>query len=619
MERIYGVILKNSLEVKIMMKVALTGQYLKLSGFITSFHDENSNWVRELFDPRNYRNLLKNNDYCYALWHSTVYGYHYSLIKHSPDTETRDGYVMIIICTGEYVIRDGGSVMRAFSDLENILLCGHYLSIQDMKDRSNDRVNEVCTSIEQYKREPRVSKFSIRGGNGYRLYNDESLVDFLSSIEQVCEGYEHVFLLSNDSNLEGNFSKITTNLKKSYSITYPYGVIINKSNPVFQGDSLIIKYTNNGYKTEEREVKVDGVSNNYMRYTENSNIEIKNALDAHIQFKRIIRLVCNNKEISSFKLEYKGKSQEYPKLKDKDFVFDDSELANGLKIKIRADGYEDCEITIRRDDVISGRVEFTLKPLVDDLRVTLLVNKQPITDILKIEQTNKLYRALKEAHNSNNYFILDNINREKRINRKVVVGGMASFLVIILGCCIWFLYFLPELNCNIVNENEKQHNENEKQHNERVDYGTTVSESPVVQNENRINDVFIDLVYMKKNDKWKFSELKSDLYKNLFNCIIECKIDSIIKPQEPWFPSNNNFANNYWNEFVKILINKMDSTKVKTAIQGSCNSEEGVIDLKKLVSALVSSNNTANTSQAKIIKQVDNKPQQGGSGRSSSH
>lgn len=99
-----------------------------------------------------------------------------------------------------------------------------------------------------------------------------------------------------------------------------------------------------------------------------------------------------------------------------------------------------------------------------------------------------------------------------------------------------------------------------------------------------------DLEYLKRNDVWKKEDIKSDLYRHLYEAIEQGDIDALLSHDYSQLPSGNNNLNGYWQHICNDLT-KLKNEGNETALR-ECSQEmirltrSGICDLPELTSSI---------------------------------
>ena len=395
-----------------MIKVSFSGQYLGCSGYITSFQDsDDTSWTTTLFDPRAYGRvfIVGEIDECFSIWHDNVSGNKYALLKKSPDNSSRDGYVMITICTEDYIIADGKDVRTCLRYLYNLFCAQPFTSPQNLYEECFESVRNLTNNISLSKSKKEANGY--KRGDAIRYFTSENELDIILQfpIQDDSKPFEHIFILPANPtlNLTDDYKLLSSQVKKSYKIFKPYpdGVSPDKD-IVCEGDTLTITYNKKGYKSVSKIVNINGYSNNYLSYL-GIDIFLKDISQSGMTLFKAIRVVCksiNGVEINNHNVTYIDGS-DIQSFQDGEVIF--SQANEKYECVFSAKGYENCEVTIDSSDFAIGTKELLFTPKSELIQIYFDNHGKTISGEVSIKTDSPIYKILIDASQNikpiNNY------------------------------------------------------------------------------------------------------------------------------------------------------------------------------------------------------------------------
>lgn len=273
------------------IKIALSGQIDRDTKITYSYPEKYDSdamnpatkWLLGLFDPRTVAREFDAKK-VFVYWNNANGNYYGMIIPNRQDT--RNGFLMITIFSGNDIIYDGKALEAAFMQLEKMLI----LSPVEPSDSDMARLaDSLGTSMPVA-----PVSMSVSGSIGYRSYNNMAeLCRILGNCDQsdYSSISKAVFIpaMSAPKTPVAGFSEITAQLKVAYTVAKPLpeGVRVDKER-VRIGDVLTIFFDKEGFTSEKVAVNVTGMPDDKVKYT--ANEIIINPPARAISFSRKTRL-----------------------------------------------------------------------------------------------------------------------------------------------------------------------------------------------------------------------------------------------------------------------------------------------------------------------------------------
>ena len=572
------------------IRVAIEGQYLGQSGLIASFQSSQDNkWVTRLFHAREHgRSLLKDDSTkeCFVIWYDEVNGWNYGVILHSP-TDTRDGYVMIVVCTGNCIIDSGESVINMLHDLTQLFLSNQFQTIQDLQERCKDKVASIVSTVRLSLIQPMYSD-SNKKGNAFRIVRSkEDLLNIFQYPNQKEYGrYERVFLVSSADIVElakAGYVEIKEPVRKVYNVILPVnGNVSSNKHTVYFGDTIEISYHKQYCQDYTCIPTIDGVDNKILHYQGNS-IVISDEVSAGVRFSRFISLRISSDNGTTIKDAKWSQLPSIPVQQDKlrnGFLFSDG--IERYAIHLSAKGYEATDVFFSDEDFNIGMKQVYMKAKRMDFSIEMKTDDGVVRGRVYINADDPLYDYLKDASSYNQPLIYKGYsrypkpkgpkNKWSKVIKKVLMG-LSGLLF------IWILYAVL---CFVIADSSPW------------PFTSKSTEAITDTLSNNYDDAILqdtvgasrDIVFMKHNDTWDKTQLQSQKYQTLCDYITKGQVDDIVSQQ--WFEegvSVNSFWQNHKDNGIYNILNKIinDPTKKDEASQIlRDNSTDGKIKLSSL-------------------------------------
>lgn len=547
------------------IKVAIIGQYLEQSGIIATFQDSQDNrWTEKLFNPREHgRNLLKDpSKECFVIWYDETIGWNYGIILHSP-TDTRDGYVMIVVCTGMEIIGSGDSLLKSLIKLSKLFFDNKFQSAQDLHDRCKDEVKEICSSVRLSYIQP-IQSDPKKKGDAYRIFSSEEdlLTIFQYPNQPEYTKYKRLFLVSSVDREElakTGYEEIKEPVLKVYSVLLPdNGNVSVSKNTVHFSDTIVISYHKQYCEDYECHFTIDDEDNNFISYHGNS-IEIADEVSAGVEFSRFIKLdITSDKGKKITRVNYNPKPS---------IPFKEDNLMNGIRfqdglpkyaIHLEAKGYEGVDVCFTDEDFSIGTKKVRLKAKKVDFQIQLSTDNKTVKGTVSVKTDDPLYEYLESR--SQRPIMLYTINKQdspkswKKIMKKILFVLAGLMLV-------WILYAVL---CLRVTDSTPWPLNSE----DNVNPTDTVSDNAASMQQDTTG-ISHDIIYLKKNDTWDKAKLQSQKYQSLCDFVTNGQIDEIL--QSNWF-DNDSLANGFWqNEKGNGIYNMLNSINENSTLKGNAS------------------------------------------------
>ena len=485
-------------------------------------------WVKSLFDPRDARNFTPKGEDAFAFWANSD-GNFYAIIFRSADA--RNGRLMLVINVKGGMSNSGTVALSTLRSLKKSYIeCGNGKLSNDEIDA---RLASFRNSLISYNNYAPLAK--VPQNKGYRVFTDEGQLAEMFTFPHQSESakYKCVYFVPNEiTQFDPNFVKITTPVIVSYQIgKLPEGVSINSSKSFFsKGETLSITYKKNGCEPETIVKKIDGISNDIITYSGYA-IQIKDATSAGIRFKYKVYITFvkegTQSPIFDVKINYGNQKSSSP-------ISVPEGYTNNIVLSASKNGYQTTSFTLTKQDLEAKKATIPMKPTQGGRSNTGGGNghTQP-------HPTSFLTTLLKFALVA---FVL-------------ALAGVVALMV--LG--IW-----PQ--------------ESESTTSQKTI--TTVIDKNATADSTRIKNREADLAYLKKNDKWDKSKLKSEDFKVLIDYIINKQVKDAFNHHY----SQEDKINGYWEQCCKIyndIKKEVDKEELEGAFKRA-SKNNSIINVKQL-------------------------------------
>lgn len=582
------------------IKLALSGQYEREFEFTypedyTTSLIEEIGWTRSIPDLRAARYF--NSERIYAIWRNE-YGNYYSVIVPIKD-DFRDGKAVLTLMVGKRVPADGSVMLSSLKGLEDMII--------NSGIRDKEKVGTFLeTSIEknlipEIVPDKKGEKKSLP--KVYRTFSSESELSeiFQNIIQDEFSTYQRVLIVPKGSVKEDaqsyGFEEIKSVIRHYYRVSLddPNHTKVS-SNYVFEGDSLQITYSKNGYDDYVTEVKVQNTGGVF--YTiKNKEIVIVGPNVLSLPFKRSVY----------FKVVSSVTGISVPNFSINNKCFFDGGICRyeledaSRKFRITAEGYEEkIEEVDERDIVTHKTIEVKLKPKQEKLRRIIRIDQTSKEVELSLSPDHPLYPCFKNKHD---YEIIvrkkNNSTREedesgpqprgdgekKEWVKNALMILVAAFIIGAMCYAGYEMFSSDEPDKHLVDRSRVQDDT------KKTDTSTPADNSQVEEVKEKLDSA--EIAYLKRTDVWDISELESKEAKSLITYAQGGNIQELIDhPYSRW-----DVKNGYWRSAVSLMttINmSYDSGKInymKTLIMNL--SKNGSLNLIKLVTELQSVANSA--------------------------
>lgn len=494
-------------------------------------------WVKSLFDPRDARNFTPKGEDAFAFWANSD-GCFYAIIFRSADS--RNGRLMLVINVKGGMSNSGDEALRTLRSLKKSYIeCGNGKLSNNEIDAHLAVFRNSLISYNNYAPLAKVPQ-----NKGYRVFTNEDQLAEMFTFPHQSESakYKCVYFVPNEiTQFDPNFVKITTPVIVSYHIEkQPVDVSINPSRSVFsKGEILSITYKKNGCEPETKKIRIDGINNNFITYSGYA-IQIKDATSAGIRFYRKVDITFVkegfNTSISSV---YIISTNRNVKIKSPSIWVPEG-YAN-IELSASKNGYQNTSFTITKQNLEAKKATIPMKPITKP--------------------------GGNGGNGSNGGYGANGGNSGNSGN------GKNNFLIGVIGGFV--LAVLVFLAHSWFSESESTK--------------SPIQNPPAIANNATADSTLIknreaDLDYLKENDKWDKSELKSDDFKVLIDYILNKQVEDAFNHSY----SKEQLINGHWKNSCKIY-NDIKNEVDKKELEGAFNrhtSKNGIIYVEELASEL---------------------------------
>lgn len=562
-----------------MIRIAISGQFDHDSKIAYTYPDKSNRanptdkdkWLESLADPRDARDF--NATDIFALWRSP-YGNYYAIIFPNKK-DFRGGWTMITLNPGEKRFSDGNDVVSALRELKDLVLNLKW----DCSKIKNADIEEIIKTLNT-KTEIDTSVFpsKISKNKAYRVYDGEEELKLILQFpdQPGYNNFKRILIVPNASESKelassNDYTLITEHPKVSYTIQQPIpkGVSVDKRQ-YCEGETIKVCYNKSGYQTQQHKFTADSKNNGFAEY-DGYRIKLKSAEEAKIKFQRTLSLSVTSKltnlQIQDWKVDNKSCKRDG---KTSTIVFYQDE--SDYHISISAQGYEPTNIDITNDDLRSGSKSIKLEPELRAINITLIIkNKQEVTGTIYIHSDSQLTSEIKPNSriSINNSYISEggkNNRNEPPKGPKKPKGStlkpiLTGALVILVGLYLFYLLY-----CVFCSQTPWPFNSEENVPKTEINTETdnsfpsseTYSEEESQKEEN-------DRTYLKTNDTWKKSDLKSEAYRTFLDYILNGQIEDVINNQYSTYEDSS--INGFWRTIVVNIKELKQSSEYASDIK----------------------------------------------------
>ena len=491
-------------------------------------------WVKSLFDPRDARNFTPKGEDAFAFWANND-GCFYAIIFRSADA--RNGRLMLVINVKGGMSNSGDEALHTLRSLKKSYIeCGNGKLSNNEIDAHLAVFRNSLISYNNYAPLAKVPQ-----NKGYRVFSNEGELTEMFTFPHQSESakYKCVYFVPNEiTQFDPNFVKITTPVIVSYHIEkLPVGVSINPSRSVFsKGEILSITYKKNGCEPETIKRTINGISDNIITYSGYA-IQIKDATSAGIRFYRKVDITFVkegfNTSISSV---YITSTNRNVKIKSPSIWVPEG-YAN-IELSVSKNGYQITKYTLTKQDLEAKKATIPMKPT----------------------QGGRSNTGGGNGHTQP--------GKKSSLKDKVKYALCAFVLALAGVVALMVLGIWPQ---------ESESTTSQKTIKTVIDKNAT-ADSTLIKNKEA------DLAYLKENDKWDKSKLKSDEFKVLIDYIINKQVEDAFNHSY----SKEQLINGHWKNSYKIY-NDIKNEVDKKELEGAFNrhtSKNGIIYVEELASEL---------------------------------
>ena len=511
-------------------------------------------WVKSLFDPRDARNFTPKGEDAFAFWANSD-GNFYAIIFRSADA--RNGRLMLVINVKGGMSNSGAEALRTLRSLKK-----SYIECSNGKlfnDEIDARLASFRNSLISYNNYAPLAK--VPQNKGYRVFTDEAQLAEMFTFPHQSESatYKCVYFVPNEiTQFDPNFVKITTPVIVSYHIEkQPGDVSINPSRSVFsKGETLSITYKKDGCEPETRVKKIDGISNDIITYSGYA-IQIKDATSAGIRFKYKVEITFVEEGTHIHIPGVKITPTVGNIISVNSSITIPEGYANNIVFSASKNGYQTTKYTLTGQDLATRKATILMKP----------ITKPGGNGGYGGNGGNGGYSG--NGGNGSGYG--NGGNRGNR--RKDLVIGVLGGIALTVSLFLIYRWF-----------SQSESPEPTPQPQTTVAKNTTDS---ILIKKNRE----ADLDYLKKNDEWDKSKLKSDEFKVLIDYIINKQVDSAFNCSY----SQEQKINGHWKnsfDIYKDIKNRVDPGKLRQVFKDA--NHDDIINVEKLASGLTTQQKNLN-------------------------
>ena len=542
-------------------------------------------------DPLDVRNYFPQATGPIYKMRVSTYGSYYALVAPSKyDTSGRNGFYSITLFIAKGTKYTGAQVRSTLNALNVVLYdANNFSSAASTLVEQCFEQNGWIPSTQEPMIMPVKSVPAYK--DAYREYSSESELDTVMqhAMQPEYTGCRWIYLVKAGMVPESQLSKLTTRIRVKYDIETPdEGVKVNKSVTV-DGDLLNVIYSKANFDDFTVSIKVGSPeSSQYLVYSD-GRIEVKTAVDAGVVFEKSIRVMLfdtDGKAVRAVpRITVNGVSSPGSVVKVKD-----TDLGTKLHIKISAGLYEDAEDEIAADRLVRApQMRVTLKPRVGGVKLNITIGGKEFSCVETLSPSDPLYQSLQRGtfngykatrrQNSDEYDVDVTSGRSASVSgggatrvpqmpKKNSEASKNSLLARIIIVLITFAIGIaggvilersvtsteeapevvaqaetnPEESALIdqpedqpVKEEAKEEPKEEPKKEEPKDEEQPKEETPepevkvegVSSYDSLSDDEKADLKYLKDNDTWSSSKMKSQRFKDMFTQLNNGNIDCL--------------------------------------------------------------------------------------------
>ena len=361
-----------------------------------------NNWIKMDMvekDPLDVRNYFPQATGPIYKMRVSTYGSYYALVAPSKyDTSGRNGFYSITLFIAKGTKYTGAQVRSTLNALNVVLYdANNFSSAASTLVEQCFEQNGWIPSTQEPMIMPVKSVPAYK--DAYREYSSESELDTVMqhAMQPEYTGCRWIYLVKAGMVPESQLSKLTTRIRVKYDIETPdEGVKVNKSVTV-DGDLLNVIYSKANFDDFTVSIKVGSPeSSQYLVYSD-GRIEVKTAADAGVVFEKSIRVMLfdtDGKAVRAVpRITVNGVSSPGSVVKVKD-----TDLGTKLHIKISAGLYEDAEDEIAADRLVRApQMRVTLKPRVGGVKLNITIGGKEFSCVETLSPSDPLYQSLQRG------------------------------------------------------------------------------------------------------------------------------------------------------------------------------------------------------------------------------
>ena len=593
-----------------MIRIAISGQFDNDSKIAYTYPDkcnranptdkDKDKWLESLADPRDAR--VFNATEIFALWRSP-YGNYYAIFFQNKK-DSRGGWTMITLSPGRERFCDGNDVVSALRGLKDLVVDLKW----DCNKIKDTYIEEIIKTLNT-KTENDASVFPSKTSKdkAYRVYDgEEELKLILQFPDQLgYNNFKRILIVPNATDSKEltpsyDYTRITERPKGSYTIQQPIpeGVSVDKIQ-YREGETIRVSYTKSGYQTQQHKFTADSKNNSFAEY-DGYRIKLKSAEEANIRFQRTLSLCVTskstNRQIQDWKVDNSCKRDG----ETNTIVF--SQDNTDYNISISAQGYKTTKIHITNDDLKSGSKSIKLEPNLQAINITLIIkNKQEVPGTIYISSDSPLISEIKpNSRISINKSYISEGGKNNRRNEppKGPKPEDSTLKSILKGALVTLvsLYLFYLLYCACFSQTPWPFNSEEDLPKTEINTETdnSFSSSETYSEEESQKEEENDRTYLKENNTWKKSDLKSDTYRTFLDHILNGQINEAIN--NPYSNYDVSSINGDWKAIVENINELKKSSeyasdikpKIEQAMKRASNHDS--INLQELKNEIISIN-----------------------------
>ena len=527
--------------------------------------DPRNNWIKMDIvekDPLDVRNYFPEIDETIYKMRVSTYGTYYALVAPCKyDTSGRNGFYSITLFVAKGVKYTGAQV-RSTLDALNVLL-------YDANNFDSSALPLVEQCLEQNgwqeeDQEPMIMpvKSMAADKDAYREYETEAEMDKIlqHAMQPEYTACRWIYLARTGLVPDSQLTKLTTRIRVKYDIEAPEGVKVNKKVAV-DGEMLNVTYSKPDFDSHSATMKVGRPeSERYLTYTD-SKIIVKTQEEAGVVFEKAVKVMLYDNEGKVVKetpnITINGEVVSGSVLKVKD-----SDLGTKLHVRISVGLYEDAVADLDADKLVRApHMKVTLKPRVGSVKLNAIIGGKEFSCVENLSPSEPLAQSLqrgvfdgykvKRRGNSDEYDI--DMSSKKGVST-ILKGGSSEVRPITNVTRIAALAVAAVIGLAIGVMIERSFSSDDNDVMDSI-VGITEQSAPldgakvlsgVVQTKSSTTgaktssvaaissydalskDEKDDLAYLKKEDKWVPSKVKSQRFKDMFKDLEAGKIDCLV-------------------------------------------------------------------------------------------